>query len=106
MKYGLPELTIEKINNVLALYSMIEKAVLYGSRAKGNFKTGSDIDLTLTGRALTNDILLSISSDLDDISIPYTIDLSIYEKLTDADLRDHIERVGIEFYRRSEAISL
>jgi predicted nucleotidyltransferase len=52
MKSGLPETTIAKIRAVLARFPEVEKAILYGSRAKGNFKTGSDIDLTLCGEAL------------------------------------------------------
>ena len=47
MRYGLKNIIIENINNIFSQYPQIEKAVLYGSRAKGNYKTGSDIDLVL-----------------------------------------------------------
>ena len=106
MNYGLSELTIKRIHDVFVRFSKVERAVLYGSRAKGNFKPGSDVDLTLIGKTLTTDDLLTISSELDETLIPYTIDLSLFEKLTDSDLRDHIERIGVVFYQRSDAISL
>jgi type I restriction enzyme S subunit len=101
MKYGLTEKAVEKICAVFARFPAIEKAVLYGSRAKGNFKTGSDIDLTLYGEALTADLRSAIASALDDLLLPYTIDLSIFDELNHAKLREHIERVGVLFYERA-----
>ena len=100
MKYGLTEKTVENICAVFARFPAIEKAVLYGSRAKGNFKTGSDIDLTLYGEALTSDLRLTIASALDDLMLPYTIDLSVFNELNHEKLREHIERVGVLFYER------
>jgi uncharacterized protein len=102
MKFGLSEATIEKICTVLARYPQVETAVLYGSRAKGNYKPGSDIDLTLYGdEDLTLRVLLRLMSEIDDLLLPYTIDLSIFHTIDDPDLIDHIERrVGIPFYQR------
>jgi len=100
MKYGLTEDTIEKICGVYASFPEVEKVVLYGSRAKGNYKGGSDIDLTLYGTALTSDLRASIEEALDDLLLPYTIDLSLFDELENAELREHIERVGIVFYER------
>ena len=57
MKFGLKEKTIEQINQILAGYPQIKKAIIYGSRAKGNFKTGSDIDITIEGRELNLKLL-------------------------------------------------
>ena len=102
MKYGLTDTTIAKIHAVFARFPEIEKAVLYGSRAKGNFKTGSDIDLTLFGQALTSDLRSKIAWELDDLSLPYTIDLSLFHELNHAELREHIERVGVAFYERDQ----
>jgi uncharacterized protein len=101
MKYGLTEVTVDKIHSVFARFPEIDKAVLYGSRAKGNFKTGSDIDLTLYGEALTPDLRATIAAALDDLLLPYTIDLSIFDELNHAKLREHIERVGVVFYERA-----
>jgi uncharacterized protein len=102
MKYGLQDATIQKIEAVLTRYPAVEKAVLYGSRAQGNYKNGSDIDLTLCGGAdLTLPVLYRIMDDLDDLLLPYTIDLSLYADIGDPDVREHIRRVGVTFYARA-----
>jgi type I restriction enzyme S subunit len=102
MKYGLTEKTVEKIRGVLVCFSDIDKAVLYGSRAKGNYKTGSDIDLTLYGEMLTLDHLSAIAGKIDDLLLPYTVDLSIFDDLNHAKLQEHIKRVGVMFYHRDK----
>jgi predicted nucleotidyltransferase len=104
MKCGLTNETIEKIRGVFARIPEIEEAVLYGSRAKGNYKTGSDIDLTLRGTALTSGLRDTIASALDDLLLPYTIDLSLFDQIDQADLREHIGRVGVVFYVRGDAL--
>ncbi len=102
LRFGLKEATIQAIGAVLARYPQVEKAVLYGSRAKGNYRNGSDIDLTLCGDAdLTLDVLYRISNDLDDLLLPYTIDLSIFRQIRDQDLIEHIQRVGMTFYEKA-----
>jgi predicted nucleotidyltransferase len=100
MKYGLPERTVEKICAVLAKYPEVERAVLYGSRAKGNYKPGSDIDLTLFGANLTRQLCATIDDELDDLLLPYSIDLSVFSELKHPELEAHIERVGKVMYQR------
>jgi predicted nucleotidyltransferase len=85
---------------VLSNFPEVDKAVLYGSRAKGNFKRGSDIDLTLLGNSLSLTILHKIENELDDLLLPYKIDLSIFEQIADPDVVDHIRRVGVVFYEK------
>lgn len=106
MRHGLSEQTIEKICGIFAKHPAIEKAVLYGSRAKGNFRPGSDIDLSLIGQGLSTRELDEIDLELDDLLLPYTIDLLIFEKLDNAGLREHIERVGKVFYQRGDIKAL
>lgn len=96
LKFGLTENTIGKIQSVFQKYKIIEKAVVYGSRAKGNYKPSSDIDITLFGSNLTLDDLAKIENELDDLMLPYEIDLSIYHQIDNENLKDHIQRVGIE----------
>jgi uncharacterized protein len=100
MKYGLKEETIQKIQKVFEAFSQVDKAILYGSRAKGNFKPGSDIDLTLKGENLNVSVINKISLQLDDLYLPYTFDLSVYDHIDNKELLDHIARVGFEFYNR------
>ena len=98
MTYGLPERTIHKIRTVFARYPQVEKAILYGSRANGTHKHGSDIDLTLCGTALTLNVLSRIMDDLDDLLLPYTMDVSIFRDIRDLAVIDHIQRVGVPLY--------
>jgi predicted nucleotidyltransferase len=100
MRYGLKEELINKINQVFKKHTVIEAATLYGSRAKGTFKPGSDIDLTLIGSKLNLEILNAIRNDLDDLNLAYTIDVSIQSDIDNLALLSHIDRVGITFYHR------
>ena len=104
MKYGLSQSVIQKINKVLSSFPSVERATLYGSRAKGNYKNGSDIDLTLHGPVLPLDLVYKILNELDDLLLPYTIDLSIFDDIRDPDVVAHIRRVGVIFYEKSEKL--
>ena len=104
-RFGLKETAIQKIRVVLSHYPQVEKAVLYGSRAKGNYKNGSDIDLTLHGGAdLTLNVLYRIMDELDDLLLPYIIDISIFSQISDPDVIEHIQRVGVIFYDKNQTI--
>lgn len=106
LRFGLKETTIQKICGVFTKYPQVEKAMLYGSRAKGNFKNGSDIDLTLHGgEDLTLDILYRIMDEIDDLLMPYTFDLSIFRQISDQDVIDHIRRIGVVFYEKEKETS-
>ena len=99
MLYGLSNKTLDTLNSIFCKYPDIKQAVLYGSRAKGKFHNGSDIDLTLkTGENFTFTDLLRIGNDFDDSSLPYFVDVSIYDKLSNPDLKAHIDRVGKILY--------
>ena len=107
MKYGLNESVIQQICDVLVRYPQVDKAVLYGSRAKGNYQNGSDIDLALCGRTDLNlHTLYRIMDEIDDLLLPYTIDLSIFNNITDADVAEHVKRVGVTFYEKSAVQAL
>ena len=98
MKYGLNQTTIDKISRVFSVHPGVEQVILYGSRAKGNFRNGSDIDLTIMGKSITHSELLKIETELDDLLLPYKIDLSLLHQISDEELLDHIRRVGRVFY--------
>lgn len=97
LKFGLNQKTISDLKSVFFKFKKIQKIILYGSRAKGNFKTGSDIDLTLVASEMTFSEFSQIITEIDDLMLPYKIDLSLYHKIEDVDLINHIQRVGIEF---------
>jgi predicted nucleotidyltransferase len=91
---GLRPDELEKLRGVFETEPSVAKVILYGSRAKGTYRPGSDIDLTLKGQSLTMDRLMDLSSKIDDLLLPYEVDLSIYDHIDNLELRDHINRVG------------
>lgn len=97
---GLTIEDIESIQSIFAKYKEIDTVMIYGSRAMGNYKAASDIDLTLIGRNIDFDLLQKIEFDLDDLMLPYKMDVSIYDKINNPEFIDHIKRVGKVFYDR------
>lgn len=102
--WGLSVSSWAQICAVLSRYPEIQQALLYGSRAKGSHQPGSDIDLCLQG-ALSDSDLLRLLNALDDLLLPYTLDICRFEALdpaADASLIAHIQRVGQVFYAGSQ----
>lgn len=99
--FGLPPATLDKLRSVFARHPAVESVVLYGSRAKGNYRPGSDIDLAIRGQQIPFAEFLKIEDEIDDLLLPYTVDLSLYGELTNADLIAHIDRVGVEVYAKN-----
>jgi predicted nucleotidyltransferase len=99
---GLSDATLATVQAILASCPAVETALLYGSRAKGNFSPGSDIDLTLVGAALTQDMLSDLVGQFEESNLPYQVDLSILRDIDNPSLREHIERVGKVLYQRTE----
>ena len=95
IKYGLPIAAVDALKRVFQQHDKIKKVILYGSRAKGNYRAGSDIDLCLEGQALTLRDLLAIENQLDDLLLPWEIDLVLKHQIDNSELLAHIERVGI-----------
>lgn len=98
---GLTKEEIAGIQAVFSKYQQVEKVLIYGSRAKGNFKPASDIDLVLTGNNIDLSLQTKIEFDLDDLMLPYKFDISIYDKITNPEFLDHINRVGKVIYKRN-----
>jgi predicted nucleotidyltransferase len=107
MAFGLSDYTLETIRTILAQYSGIQSAVLYGSRAKGTYKTGSDIDISLyTDDTFTHTDLLHVMGDFDDSDMPYLADISDFRTLSNQNLKDHIRRVGKVLYEKTAEAAL
>lgn len=100
MDWGLTQEDIDKIKSVLKKYDAIEEVVIYGSRAKGNYQKGSDIDLTLVGYDISLKTLNSLANDLDDLLLPYLFDLSVFSHIKNQELIHHIQRVGKPIYQK------
>ncbi len=98
--FGLLESDIAYIFAVLEKYTEIDKAVIFGSRAMGNYKNGSDIDIAIFGKQITNRILSKINYKLNEtIPIPYFIDVVHFEIIKNKNLKKHILEKGIIMYK-------
>jgi predicted nucleotidyltransferase len=99
--FGLPERTLAIVRGILAGHPEVEKAIVYGSRAMGKHRKGSDIDLTLVGDRLDHGLLACIARQLEDSPIPYQVDLSLKAHIDNPNLLEHVARVGKVFYERA-----
>ena len=99
-RFGLKQSVLNEIMGVFRKVSNIEEAILYGSRAKGTYKPGSDVDVVLKGDRLSLRDINKIILDLDDLNLPYTFDISIYHHIDNPELIEHIKRVGKNIYKR------
>ena len=105
MKYGLKKETLKAINQAIAQVVTIDKVVLYGSRAKGNYRNGSDIDITLMGKELTlANSIYPLMDELEELYLPYTFDISIFDHIDNENLVEHINRVGKLFYEKEKVL--
>ena len=98
MKFGLSDTVIKELQNVFLRYANIEKVLIFGSRSKGNYRAGSDIDLAVIGKDIDYRLILNLQCDIEDLELLYSIDLLDYQKKKGTPIGDHIDRVGQVFY--------
>lgn len=100
--FGLRDSDILAIKQILELYPQVQKAHIFGSRAKGNYKNGSDIDIAIQGKSISYSTILNISEVLnEETMMPYHFDVLDYNSIQNNDLIEHINRAGIVFYESS-----
>lgn len=100
--YGMTDDELELLCSLFARQREIERVILYGSRARGTHKPFSDVDITLLGVGLTRSHLSRLMADIDESSLPYFFDISLFAKLTNPDLIEQIEQTGVVLYQRGE----
>lgn len=99
MKFGLKGEDLNYIVTEISKFSEIKKAVIFGSRAKGNYKPGSDIDIALFGDEVNFNVLSKLHSLLEDESpMPYFFDILDYTHTINEEIKKHIDWVGIPIY--------
>lgn len=103
MNTGLQERDLRTIHAIFAKYPDIRRVALFGSRAKGNYTPGSDIDLAVMNDGVTTDLIARLHGEFEESSLPYFVDLVNYPTLTHHALKDHIDRVGVELYHKAPA---
>lgn len=101
-KFGLTQRDISTLTEILRKHSTVADVMLFGSRAKGTFKPGSDIDLAIMNNGVSDTEILNIKNDLEESSLPYLVDVLNYSKIKTADLINHIKRVGVSIYKKEE----
>lgn len=87
--------------DVFGQFQEIEQVLIFGSRAKGNCRPGSDIDLALKGDNVTEQTVLRLRGMLDDVPLPYFFDVVNYRSIKNTDMVQHIDRIGEVLYQRS-----
>ena len=100
MRFGLNDIELQALCSVLASMPEVEEAIIYGSRARGTNHIASDIDITLKGNELTYLQLALLDAKIDDLYLPYFVDLSLFSMLKNPDLLENINREGKVLYKR------
>ena len=101
--YGLRDDTVEKLRTIFSSFEKVHKVILFGSRAKGDYHEGSDIDFAIIGEQTDLSLLHKIELETDRLNLPYRIDLINYRHITNRDLIAHIDRVG-KLYNKKERL--
>jgi len=99
MPYGLPDKTIKSLKAVIAAFPEVEEAVIFGSRATGTHKPGSDIDMALKGKKINQKHLGRIETEIDALMLPFKVDLLRYDDVEHVKLRAHIDQEGAIFHK-------
>lgn len=99
--FGIADKSFQLLLDTFIHYSQVEEVILFGSRAKGNYKKGSDIDLAIKGQECSANLALTIQSYMnEELPIPYEVDVIDYGSLNHQELKEHVDRVGIQLYKR------
>jgi predicted nucleotidyltransferase len=95
MKFGLKAKDIKQISNIISSFPEVHQTLIFGSRAMGNYKTGSDVDIALKGETITHEIVTQIKYQLnEETTMPYFFDVVDYGRLKNEDLKTHIDQFG------------
>ncbi len=98
-KFGLTEREIDELKRILLPKEKIEKIILFGSRARGNYTRISDIDIALKGSCLNSTDINLLRDEFEESRIIYKVDLIHYEKITNNDFKNNIDKDGIEILK-------
>lgn len=95
MNFGITEKTYNLLIKTLNGYSEIEKACIFGSRTMGNYKKGSDVDICIYGKSVTEKLISELNTQLNEnLPIPYYMDIVFYDNIENDNLKRHIDEQG------------
>jgi predicted nucleotidyltransferase len=101
--YGIYDKSFDLILEAIKKFPEVEKAILFGSRAMGNFKKGSDIDIAIKGERIGPPQVNRLNSILNqELAIPYFVELIDYKSITDQELKKHVDEVGKVVYGKKK----
>jgi len=100
--YGLDISEVEALREIFMRHEPLEKAVIFGSRAKGNHREGSDVDIALTGPTMQFSDIVTLSLAIDELYLPFRVDLVLFNRIKEKALVSHIERVGKVIFEKEE----
>ena len=103
-KFGLTERDMKTIQEILIKYPEVREVRLFGSRAKGNYKPGSDIDMAVINEGVSSKTISDLSSEFEESSLPYMVDVVNFPTLRHKEFMEHINNAGIEFYKNMLAM--
>lgn len=99
--FGLIERDVQYIQLALEKFDEIDEAIVFGSRAMGNYKKGSDVDLAIKGKEITRKTILRLNDLLnEEYPLPYFFDVIHYDMVTNEKLKEHIDIEGKAIYRK------
>ena len=96
--YGMEDNELQLLRSTFENTTNLRQVILFGSRAKGTNRPFSDVDITLVGDQLTDDDVADVACRLSESSLPYFCDVSLFSKLQNPALIDHIKRRGKTIY--------
>lgn len=96
--FGLKDSIIIEIKNVLSRYDEIEKALIFGSRARGDYKKTSDIDIAIFSDNITSTRLNLLRNDFDELDIIYTVDVVDFHRISKKELKNNIVNDAIVIF--------
>jgi predicted nucleotidyltransferase len=97
---GLTTRDVKTLFDIFKKYQKVSLVYIFGSRAIGNYKPGSDIDFAIMNTGVDDEVISNIRSDIEESNLPYFADIINYPTLQHKELKEHIDRVGIEFYKK------
>lgn len=104
MNSGLSSSELDGLCQVLQSFPSVQEAVLFGSRATGTFRAGSDVDLAVKGGSDSDVILLSATLN-EETTLPYFFDVVAHDEIKNQDLLEHIARVGVTIFSRNQGVA-